>query len=422
MEALTHLAVIWAAVLVAVVAARVTRLTPVLYYLAAGCILVNVGILPEETDEFIRGFAEVGIILIMFALGFEESSSNFLQSIKKSWGIALFGALAPFGTAYWLTLQFFSDPNIALMCGLTMTATAVSLTMVSLKSEGLQTSPAATRIMTSAVLDDIASLALVAVLVSMATGAAAPTLGDLVLLVGKVAAFFLLVTAAGAWVLPHNAEGWFARVPVLKHIDLRGVLRLARAEHATLTVLLLALATALLGHVFGFHPAVGAYMAGLILKEEYFELERGTGSYQDTLRIVDNVAYSWIGPVFFVTLGTHLVFERDIFQSILPEVLLLTVALAIAQVVSASVAARYTGGLNRSDSLLVGLGMLGRAELAFVVMDIAYVQNDILSREAFYLLMATAFCLNIMVPLSIRWWKIRYGRPIQQAVHPDRAH
>lgn len=409
MEALNHLALIWAAVLVAVVAARLTRLTPVLFYLAAGCALVNIGWLPEESHEFIRGFSEVGIILIMFALGFEESAGNFLDSIKKSWGIALFGALAPFSVAYSLTYWYFGDPNIALMCGLTMTATAVSLTMVSLKSEGIANSPAATRVMTSAVLDDIASLALVAILVSVAAGESTPGVTEIALLVGKVAAFFLIIVAIGAWVLPHDDAGWFGRLPGLKHVDLRGVMRMTRGQHATLTVLLLALGTALLGHVFGFHPAVGAYMAGLILKEEYFELDEGSGSYEDTRRIVDNVAFSWIGPVFFVSLGTKLVFEQDVFLSILPEAALLAGALAVAQIVAAGLAARYTGGLDGPNSLLVGLGMLGRAELAFVVMDIAYVQNDILSKEAFYLLMLTAFCLNVLVPVSIRLWKMHYG-------------
>lgn len=80
-EPLTHLAVIWAAVFIAVVLARKTRLTPVLYFLALGSILVNTGVLPEESHPFIRGFSELGIIVIMFALGFEENSSNFLSSI-----------------------------------------------------------------------------------------------------------------------------------------------------------------------------------------------------------------------------------------------------------------------------------------------------------------------------------------------------
>ena len=56
------------------------------------------------------------------------------------------------------------------MGALARTATAVSLTMASLRSEGLHKTRAATGIMTSAVLDDIASLALVAVLVPLASG------------------------------------------------------------------------------------------------------------------------------------------------------------------------------------------------------------------------------------------------------------
>ena len=51
--------------------------------------------------------------------------------------------------------------------------------------------------------------------------------------------------------------------------------------------------------------------------------------------------------------------------------------------------------------------MFGRAELAFVVMDIAYTQRQIINEEMFYTLIATAFCLNVAVTLTIRWWKPR---------------
>ena len=53
-------------------------MTPVLYFLFVGCILANTGVLPEESGAFIRNFAELGIILIMLALGFEESTDNFM--------------------------------------------------------------------------------------------------------------------------------------------------------------------------------------------------------------------------------------------------------------------------------------------------------------------------------------------------------
>ena len=115
MDDLFSLAVIWIAVFIAHYAAGRTRLTPVLWFLAMGCILVNVGILPEKPGIFIEDFASIGIIVIMFALGFEENSSDFVKSIKRSWGIALFGAIAPFLIAYNLALHFWGAQNGALM-------------------------------------------------------------------------------------------------------------------------------------------------------------------------------------------------------------------------------------------------------------------------------------------------------------------
>jgi len=64
--------------------------------------------------------------------------------------------------------------------------------------------------------------------------------------------------------------------------------------------------------------------------------------------------------------------------------------------------------------------MLGRAELAFVVMDIAYVQNQILSREAFYTLMFSAFCLNVAVPVTIRLWKPYYTAELAREAENQR--
>ncbi|MFT7472175.1 MAG: Kef-type K+ transport system membrane component KefB, partial [Kiritimatiellia bacterium] len=67
--------------------------------------------------------------------------------------------------------------------------------------------------------------------------------------------------------------------------------------------------------------------------------------------------------------------------------------------------ARFTGSYAWHESILIGLGMLGRAELAFVVMDIGYVQNSIITTDAFYTLMVTAFMLNVAVPIFIKLWK-----------------
>ena len=409
---LFQLAIMWIGVFCASLLASKTKLTSVLYFLAFGALMVNFGVLPAESDPFIHSFAELGIILIMFALGFEENTANFLRSIKRTWGIAFFGAVAPFVTAFSIAEYYWGDTQVSIMCGLTMTATAVSLTMVSLKSLGLQTSRAATGIMTSAVLDDVASLAAVAILVPIATGEATLTVAGVSWILAKALVFFVCVALVGAYLLPHHETGWLSKIPVLGRGGVRNLLAADEGEHSILTVLLLALVVGLAAHEFGFHPAVGAYMAGLILREEYFlvSADRTSGSYEKTKAVVDNAAFSWIGPVFFVDLGTKILFDWDIVQAVVPHTATLLVSLFFAQILSASLAARYTGGFSFHESVLIGFGMLGRAELAFVVLGIAYVENSILNTEAFYTLMFTMFWLNVSVPITLTLWKPYYDK------------
>ena len=408
MHDLQQLALIWACVFIASWLAFRTKLTPVLYFLAAGCLMVNLGWLPSHSTPFITGISEVGIILIMFALGFEANPGHFIRTIKRSWGIALFGAIAPFIAAYSCAQYFWGDDHVAMLCGLTMTATAVSLTMVSLRSEGLHLSGAASGIMTSAVIDDIASLALVAVLIPVATGSGDLSIIGIAMILFKALFFFILIVIIAVWIMPHSADrGLLARYPVLRRFGMINLLAIDDGSKATLGILLVAISISLLAHQLGLHPAIGAYMAGLIIKEEYFHFgkrENMRTLYQDTRKIIDDVAFSWIGPIFFVNLGTEIVFDADIIASVLDETLILLGSVFFAQVISAAAAARYTGSFNWQDSIMIGFGMLGRAELAFVVMNIAYIQHGIFTEEVFYTLMITIFWLNVSVPITIRFW------------------
>ncbi len=230
----------------------------------------------------------------------EESTDNFIGSLKKSWGIALFGALGPFAVAYIITDTIWNDPDISLMCVLAMTATAVSLTMVSLRGEGLQHSVVATRIMTSAVIDDIGALVALAIMVPLAAGQESITMASLVITGGKAALFFVVVTIIGAWIFPHKPAGWFRHVPIIGRFGVKHMLTFDHGRYATLVILLVALVVGLVAQYFGFHPAIGAYMAGLIVKEEYFRIDekKETGIYvgrvesasEETKIIIDNAA------------------------------------------------------------------------------------------------------------------------------------
>jgi len=199
--------------------------------------------------------------------------------------------------AYSVASYFWQDGAIVLLAGLTMTATAVSLTMVTLKEEGLGRSRAAIGIMTSAVLDDIASLALVAVLVPIATGEAELTAYSIAIIALQALAFFAMVTMLSMWILPSGkAAGIFSKVPIIGSRGIQQIFAFNDGQKAMLAVLTLAVSVGLLAHEMGFHPAVGAYMAGLIVREEYFLLGKDTGpgrrNYKRIRGIIDDMAFT----------------------------------------------------------------------------------------------------------------------------------
>lgn len=408
MQDLNYLALIWCSVFVSYWLANKTKLTPLLFYLVMGSLMVTVGLLPEQATPFIAGFSEFGIILIMFALGFEENPIVFVRSIKRTWGIAFFGALGPFTAAYFCAIYLWHDQNTAILAGLAMTATAVSLTMVVLKHENLHLTKAATGIMTSAVLDDIASLILVAVLIPLVSGQNDLSMAGIALIIGKALIFFVIVIIFAIWIFPgkeNQSPGWLKSF--MSRFGLNDMLSFSGGRVATLAILTIAILFGILAHYLGLHPAVGAYMAGLIMRREYFYIEkRGEtiNTYKKTRKIIDDVAFAWIGPIFFVNLGAKLVLDTDILLSIINATMLLTFSIIFAQIISAGLAARYTGKFNFVESMMIGFGMLGRAELAFVVLDIGYVDYQIFSKEVFYTLMFTSFALNIAVPLTIKFW------------------
>ena len=60
-----------------------------------------------------------------------------------------------------------------------------------------------------------------------------------------------------------------------------------------------------------------------------------------------------------------------VFRDSNPKLLFPMVISRLGQALSADLAARYTGNFNRAENWMIGFGMPGRAELAFVVQDIA---------------------------------------------------
>ncbi len=434
-------AIIFAVVVISKLISKKTGTVDVLWLIVAGAILTNIGLLPTH-NEFLETIGEWGIVFIMFALGLEEDINRFTQGVKRGLGVALIGAAFPFIAGYGTAIAFGYDHNSALLWALTMTATAVSLTMMSLRGDLLHKSTAATGIMTAAVIDDVLSLIGVAILVpiilvsSSGDGGGTMTVAGMLWIVAKVAVFFAITLFLGLVAFPDRAPreqpqnpNWYQLLDykisrVFAKFGARQFLMLHRGEFTPLIMLFMAMFAGVVAHLLGFHAAIGAYFAGLFLHADYFvfsktvkveneegeivEQQESDDTFKETNHVIEHLAFTIFGPIFFVNLGGKLVFDMAVVLDALPAVLVLFTLVVVLQVVSACLAARFTGSYKWHESVMIGFGMLGRAELAFIVINIAYVQNQIIDITQFYTLMFTAFLLNITVPLSLKWWKPYY--------------
>ncbi len=419
--------VIFAIIMVSKILANKTSTIDVLWLILFGSLFANLGILPEH-NEVLEYIGEWGIVFIMFALGLDEDLTHFFVGLKRSMGIAVIGAVFPFLAGFYSARILGYDTDSAMLWGLTMTATAVSLTMMSLKEENLHKTTAATGIMTAAVVDDILSLIGVAIIIPIvltsATGSGEGVdFYEVFVIFLKVIVFFVIVLFIGMVIFPgrnyvkKDSDTILFRVifqtagKIQKYLGIKKFIELGGDVYTSLIMVFLAMSFGALAHYFGFHPAIGAYLAGLFLQQEYFILhkrERDKNFFNDAKHVIDTLAFIILGPIFFVNLGAKLVFNLKILSDVIGGVLLLFFLVFTLQVLSASLAARFTGGYKWHESVMIGFGMLGRAELAFIVIDIAFVDNKIIDLEQFYTLIMVTFLLNISVPLVIKWWKPYY--------------
>ena len=411
-------------VVIAKLLSQKTSTVDVLWLIVLGSLGVNVGILPEH-NVILEAIGDWGIVFVMFALGFDEDLNHFIQGLKRSFGIAVIGAIFPFFAGFYTAGVFGYSFNAQMIWGLTMTATAVSLTMVSLREQNLHKTTASTAIMSAAVVDDILSLIGLSIMIPIAISTtdalhSGVDMTEIAWILLKVVLFFAVISFIGVVLFPDSLQkekgkehGKFftIAVKVRKYLGIRQLLTAYSGKFTPLVMIFTAFVFGAIADYFGFHPAIGAYFAGLFLREEYFviEVDNQLRSHKrESEFVINHLAYTIFGPIFFVELGTKLLFDYKVLLDILPAIFILFLMVFVLQVLSAGLAAKYTGGYKWHESVMVGLGMLGRAELAFIVIDIAYVDNHIIDFEQFYTLICAIFLLNLSVPTAIKWWEPYY--------------
>ncbi len=329
-----------------------------------------------EPGELITLLAEIGIFFLMFHAGVETQPLEFWDALKRSLGVAIVGAIVPFSVSYAVATAFGLNWVGATFVGLTMTATAVVITLKSLKDLGLSNTRFARVIVASCVIDDLLTLVFFGLIIGVLSGGSFEPINILFTL-GKVVLFFGVAILLGRYVyprltLPFRAEG----------------------GKGFTFVLFVAFAAGLFAEAIGLHMILGAYMAGLFFEEKV--------AHPNLVKVVMDraygIAYSFLGPIFFISLGFSITF--DISASQVGFLVLLTAVVIVGQILSAGGMALRMG-LPAKEALTVGVGMCGRAELAFILASLALARGAI-EQPIFSVLIFTCFLLNLFTPLALK--------------------
>lgn len=296
-----------------------------------------------QYDDFIKGMAEIGVVLLMFAAGLGTDLKELVKTGFVSLMVAIAGVVVSIvgGAAVYLAFGF-GAPGMQMLEGIfvgtILAATSVSITVQALKEMGHLKGRVATTILSAAIIDDVIGIVLLTVVIGFKDPKIQP-----MNVCFNIVLFFALAFVVG-----------FALYFAFKWLDKRW----PHSRRIPIFGLVLCFACAYCAeHFFGIADITGAYVAGIILcniKDSHY-IERK----------MDVSSYMIFGPVFFASIGLQTSLDSFDLSMLWFSIALVAVAL-LTKVVGCGGTARLCG-FNMSDSLKIGVGMMNRGEVGLIV-------------------------------------------------------
>lgn len=336
-------------------------------------------------------FAEIGVMMLMFIAGLETDINELKESGKSSMFVALGGVLFPLILGTLLTYYYFPDISLtsSLFVGVILTATSVSLTVQVLREINKLRSRQGVVILGAAIMDDILGI----ILLSIISGAVNPEgTGSVLLLLAKIVGFFV-----GAVVIGYLVHKLIIRLSLTMDIS----------ENIVMFSILFCFVMAFTSELSEVAGITGAYIAGLILSTTTFR-ERIASRIQ-------TIAYNVFTPIFFVNLGIG-VDLGQVGNSLLFGILLS--ALAIMGKVMGCGAGAKLSGFKGLEAMQVGVGMVPRAEVALIVVNLG-VQIGLVGNDIFTSVIMMVLVTTIVTPIVL---KSLFAMQAKQKVSNIAAH
>ncbi len=355
---------------------RTIRQPPVIGELLAGFIFGPPVLGIIHPDETLHVLSELGIFFLMFYAGLETNPFELKRMTKPSVFVALGGFILPFilglGASYFLDLSLIQ----ALFIGMALSITAIAVNarvLTDMKMTRFRVTPV---IIGASIIDDILSLALFTIIIDLASGDGSLIGTHLFIQMLKVAAFFGISHLIGMLLYPKFTKYFSSR----------------EAKGFTFA-LIMALLFGVLAEMAGLHIILGAYMAGLFVREGIVSKEL----FQKINDRFVSITYGFLGPIFFVSLSFHLDFSV-LTTHFLPLSILLLAAVAGKLIGSGTGA--LMGKMNKGEAMVIGAAMNGRGAVELIIASIG-LQMGIIDNIYFSILIVIAFLTTLMPPVSL---------------------
>ncbi len=384
---LPHLAIIVGIAIPAVALAHRLRLPPLVALLLAGIVIgpAGAGLIPDPAD--VAALSEIGVVLLLFAVGLELSLSEVLRwgrSVLLSGGVQAAGTI---GVALLVGLLFEAPPGRSLFYGLLAAMSSTAVVMRTLADRSELDTPHGRESVSILLFQDLFVVPFM-LLVPLLAGAGG---GD-----GRVWARVL----AGLVVVAALVAG--GRFAVRWTLD--RVVALRDRDVFTLAVGFIAIATALATASVGFSLAIGAFLAGLVISES----EYGLRALSDVLPF-----RALFSGVFFTSIGMLLDLELLLGEPLVVLGVAVGLILVKTLVTAGAVVLR---GRGVAVGLMTGLSLAQVGEFSFVLaaagLPLGLFAGDDYQRflsVAALSMMATPFLIAAARP-AVRWLPSR-SRP-----------
>ena len=326
--------------------ARKVKLPQVVGQIIAGLLIGPCLLGWVDNTEYIKIFAEVGVVLIMFSAGLETNLKTLIKTGPIAILIACMGVAVPLVLGTIVTMAFrgwsaVGTPEFykAVFIGVIMTATSVSITVQTLKEMGKLKTELGTTIVSAAIIDDVIGIVVLTIVLGMANGDGSGV-GSILL---RTVLFFVLACGLG-----------FLLYKLFSFLD-------KRYPHRRRIVIMSIAMCFALSYIaeafFGIAEITGAFVAGVILcniqDSEYVDRRVGIGSYL------------FFGPIFFASIGLK-TDVKNISWSLLAFAAAFVAVALLSKIIGCGFAAKVTKHTWK-ESLICGIGMMTRGEVALII-------------------------------------------------------